>query len=151
MLYYIILYSNFCLFRLVFCLFRFNRNIETRFRYRSETTETKVLFRIVAKLVSVVSNRNYFRRTPQSEAKCSHVSLSRTKCIRTAHPIQALYCIRIQCQCYRCPRINADKYTPQIFQEINPEKIASEGTNVRKTYQAHVILMTLFQNTIRSL
>ncbi len=38
------------------------------FRYRSETTETKVLFRIVPKLVSVlvsvVSNRNYFRRTP---------------------------------------------------------------------------------------
>jgi hypothetical protein len=38
------------------------------FRYRSETTETKVLFRIVPRLVSVlvsvVSNRNYFRRTP---------------------------------------------------------------------------------------
>jgi hypothetical protein len=38
------------------------------FRYRSETTETNVLFRIVPKLVSVpvsvVSNRNYFRRTP---------------------------------------------------------------------------------------
>jgi hypothetical protein len=38
------------------------------FRYRSETTETNVLFRIVPKLVSVlvsvVSNRNKFRRTP---------------------------------------------------------------------------------------
>ncbi len=38
------------------------------FRYRSETTETNVLFRIVPKQVSVpflvVSNRNEFRRTP---------------------------------------------------------------------------------------
>ncbi len=38
------------------------------FRYRSETTETNILFRIVPKLVSVpvsvVSNRNKFRRTP---------------------------------------------------------------------------------------
>ncbi len=38
------------------------------FRYRSETTETNVLFRIVPKLVSVpvsvVSNRKWFRRTP---------------------------------------------------------------------------------------
>ncbi len=90
------------LFWLVFCLFRFNRNIETLcfgieakqpklfqnkpkqtgntlhflkkyapyqsvlvgllFRYRGETTETNVLFRIVPKLVSVpvsvVSNQN---------------------------------------------------------------------------------------------
>jgi hypothetical protein len=108
------------LFRLVFCMFRFNRNFETLFfgmeakqlkqtvskqtnkpkqtetnrnnpklsekipkyalcqtvlvdflfvlvqskhqhslhRYRSETTETNVLFRMVPKLVSVVSNRN---------------------------------------------------------------------------------------------
>jgi hypothetical protein len=42
------------LFRLVFCLFRFNRNNRNSlFRYRSETTETNVLFRIVPKLVSV--------------------------------------------------------------------------------------------------
>jgi hypothetical protein len=38
------------------------------FRYRTEKTETNVLFRIVPKLVSVrvlvVSNRNWFRRTP---------------------------------------------------------------------------------------
>jgi hypothetical protein len=34
------------------------------FRYRSETTKTNVLFRIVPKLVSVVWNRNLFRRTP---------------------------------------------------------------------------------------
>jgi hypothetical protein len=40
------------------------------FRYRSKTTETNVLFWIVPKLVSVrvsvVSNRNKFRRTPYS-------------------------------------------------------------------------------------
>jgi hypothetical protein len=62
-----------------FCLFRFlsvdlllvsvqPKHQTSLFRYRSETTETKVLFRIVPKLVSVlvsvVSNRNYFRRTP---------------------------------------------------------------------------------------
>jgi len=62
-----------------FCLFRFvsvdlllvsvqSKHRNLLFRYRSETTETKVLFRIVPKLVSVpvsvVSNRNYFRRTP---------------------------------------------------------------------------------------
>jgi hypothetical protein len=62
-----------------FCLFRFvsidlllvsvqSKHRNSLFRYRSETTETKVLFRIVPKLVSVpvsvVSNRNYFRRTP---------------------------------------------------------------------------------------
>ena len=64
-----------------FCLFRFvsvdlllvsvqSKHRKLLFRYRSETTETKVLFRIVPKLVSVpvsvVSNRNYFRRTPYS-------------------------------------------------------------------------------------
>jgi hypothetical protein len=63
------------------CLFRFDsvdllpfsvqsKHRNALFRYRSETTETKVLFRIVPKLVSVpvsvVSNRNYFRRTPYS-------------------------------------------------------------------------------------
>ncbi len=62
-----------------FCLFRFvsvdlllvsvqSKHRNSLFRYRSETIETKVLFRIVPKLVSVpvsvVSNRNYFRRTP---------------------------------------------------------------------------------------
>jgi hypothetical protein len=62
-----------------FCLFRFvsvdlllvsvqSKHRNSLFRYRSETTETKVLFRIVPKLVSVlvsvVSKRNYFRRTP---------------------------------------------------------------------------------------
>ncbi len=34
------------------------------FRYRTETTETNVLFRIVPNLISVVSNRNKFPRTP---------------------------------------------------------------------------------------
>ncbi len=34
------------------------------FLYRTETTETNVLFRIVPQLVSVVSNRNYFQRSP---------------------------------------------------------------------------------------
>ncbi len=63
------------LFQSVFCLFRFNRNTETRCFCRSKTTETNVLFRIVPKHsfgssfgcfesklvsvpVSVVSNRN---------------------------------------------------------------------------------------------
>jgi hypothetical protein len=45
---------HFKLFRLLFCLFRFNRNIQkSLIRYRSETTETNVLFRIMPKLVSV--------------------------------------------------------------------------------------------------
>ncbi len=40
------------LFQLVFCLFRFNQNIrKSLFRYRSETTETNVLFQIVPKQV----------------------------------------------------------------------------------------------------
>jgi hypothetical protein len=46
--------------RLLFCLFWFNQNTETLFRYGTETTKTNVLFRIVPKLasvrVSVVSN-----------------------------------------------------------------------------------------------
>ena len=61
-----------------FCLFRFvsvdllvvsvqTKHRNSLFRYRSETTETKVLFRIVPKLVSVlvsvVSNRNYSKDT----------------------------------------------------------------------------------------
>ena len=61
-----------------FCLFRFlsvdlllvsvqPKHQTSLFRYRSETTETKVLFRIVPKLVSVlvsvVSNRNYSKDT----------------------------------------------------------------------------------------
>jgi hypothetical protein len=65
-----------------FCVFRFvsvdlqlvsvqSKHRKSLFRYRSETTETKILFRIVPKLVSVpvsvVSNRNYFRRTPYSQ------------------------------------------------------------------------------------
>ncbi len=43
------------LFRLLFCLFPFSR---------TQTTETNDLLRIVPQLVSVVSNRNSFRRTP---------------------------------------------------------------------------------------
>ncbi len=45
--------------------FWFNRN--SLFRYR---TETNVLFRIVPKLVSVVLNRNQFRRTPWVYITC---------------------------------------------------------------------------------
>ncbi len=40
------------LFWLLFCLFRFNRNTDSIFRYRSETTEINIMFRIVPKLCS---------------------------------------------------------------------------------------------------
>ncbi len=56
------------LFWLVFCLFRFNRNIENIcFGIEAkQTNETNVLFHIVPKLVLVVWNQNQFRRTPQA-------------------------------------------------------------------------------------
>ncbi len=141
------------LFRLVFCLFRFNRNIKTRcfglefettetncfetnqnklkqtettrnntkfyekipiyalyktvsvdllfvsvqskyqnslFRFRSETTETNILFRIVLKLVSVpdsaVWNQNVFRRTPYPKPNLSR------RCVPPI-PVQIYLCM----------------------------------------------------------
>jgi hypothetical protein len=47
------------MFRLVFCLFGFNRNIETLcFGIETKQPKQTFMFRIVPKLVSVVSNRN---------------------------------------------------------------------------------------------